>query len=574
MNEYDTNIIKLTCSCPDWKETRQQYKLSDPRRLCKHIINKLDVSNLPTEISKFKESIEFYQKKEWGFKKDFDEVIELGTFTLLGDIDWIDVFDENGIRYSVKKEPFSKDISWANSQKPTNFSIIENFLIRESKKIPLPLEEEEYPQIVSFIKKVLPHKKDLFITIQDSQYIPTSDGIIYDIWESKLTPEQEEKLIQELSQTYEEDEVYYKLGEARSTPLGDEHEFCRYEALTVTNYEIIVGMYSGKKYKLARNYEYVKQLKESRELKQRLEIEKQEKLWKEKLEQKRKIAIEKGYVLAQDYEGKLYDIQNIYNYPNELSWEEYEKIKNSILGNYDTLQNLKKEYSLNISTAKLHKALKNLNFIAKDSSLNQNDWIIKDDGLKYGINLIKDSKYMHEIIPDWYEVHIFDNINMKLVKLESKFNIKMTSALFEKNKFNELYQFVIQEIENNQLNNKSIDETISDKKLEREKWLRHVECPNCGEKTNLHKKDKRRRRTGYIQRFYCNTCNSMFQMDLEKLEQMTNDYEKDKYNKEKLVITQKEADIQSFEEEVKQVKTSQDKKQEKNLFKRFFSFFE
>jgi hypothetical protein len=52
------------------------------------------------------------------------------------------------------------------------------------------------------------------------------------------------------------------------------------------------------------------------------------------------------------------------------------------------------------------------------------------------------------------------------------------------------------------------------------------------------------------------------------------DYEKDELNKEKLVSTQKETDIQSLEKEVKPVKTFQDKKVEKNLFKRFFSFFE
>ena len=489
MNEYNTNVIELTCSCLDWIETRQKYKLSDPRRLCKHIINKLDINNLPPEISKFKGSIEFYQKKEWGFKINFDEIIELDTFTLLGDIDWIDVFDENGIRYGVKKEPFSRDIYWANNQKPKNFSIIEEFLIKESEKIPLPLEEEEYPQIISFIKEVLPHKKDLFISIQDSQYIPTSEGITYDIWESKLTPEQEKRLEQELLQKYDENEAYYKLGKAKSTPLGEEHEFCIYEALTVTNDEIIVRMYSGKKYKLARNYENIKQLKESRELKQKLEIEEQEKLREKELEQRRKTATDKGYILAQDYKGKLYDIQDIYNHPGELSWSEYEKIKNSVLDSYDTLQNLIKEYSLNISTAKFNRALKSLNFIEKDLLLNQNDWIIKNDGLKYGINLIKDSQYMHKNIPNWYEVHIFDNAKMKLMKLDSKSDIKMTSSLFEKSKFNELYRLVELEIENSQINNKIINETISNKKLEREKWLRHVECPNCGEKTNIHKKD-------------------------------------------------------------------------------------
>lgn len=254
MNEYNTNILKLTCSCPDWKETRQQYNLSDPRRLCKHIINKLDVRNLPPEISKFKESIESYQEKEWGFKRDFDEIIELNNFTLLGNINWIDVFDKNGTRYGVKKDDFSNNIYWAKNLKPKEYQTIEKYLTKESDKIPLQLEEEEYPQIISFIKDVLPHKKDFYISIQSSQFIPTSDGIIYDIWESKLTPEQEKKLEQELLQKYNKDEAYYKLGEANLTPLGENNEFCIYEALTVTNDEIIVGMYSGKKYKLKRNY--------------------------------------------------------------------------------------------------------------------------------------------------------------------------------------------------------------------------------------------------------------------------------------------------------------------------------
>jgi len=308
--------------------------------------------------------------------------------------------------------------------------------------------------------------------------------------------------------------------------LGDDHEFCIYEALTVTNNEIIVGMYSGKKYKFKRNYNNIKHLKEERELKERLEVEEQERLWQEKLEKKRKIATEKGYLLSEDYKGNLYDIQNIYTHPEKLSWDEYEKIKSSVFDNYSTLQNLIKEYSLDITTAKFNKILKNLDFIIKELSLNQNDWIIKDKGLNYGINLIKESKYMHENIPDWYKIHIFDNKEMKLINFEFYDNIKMTSILFKRNKFYELYQIIKEEIENEQLNNKVISKIINNKQLEREKWLRHIECPNCGEKTNIHKKDKRKRATGYmIQRFYCNECNSMFQMNLDELEKLIQDYE-------------------------------------------------
>ncbi len=269
MNTYDTNTTQLTCSCLDWKETRKQYPIDDPRRLCKHIINKLDLKNLPSRIYKFKESIKFYQEKERGFKRNFDEIIELDNFTLLGDIDWIDVFDENAIRYGVNKEPFSNDIYWANNQKPKNFAIIEKFLINESEKIPLPLEKEEYPQIISFIKEVLPHKKDFFISIHDGMSIPTSDGVIYHIQESKLTPVQERILRQELLLKYDRDTAYYKLGEACLTPLGEEHEFSMYEALTITNSEIIVKMYGGKKYILKRNYELAKQLKKESEFKEK-----------------------------------------------------------------------------------------------------------------------------------------------------------------------------------------------------------------------------------------------------------------------------------------------------------------
>ena len=64
MNTYDTDIQNLTCTCKDWQETRKDYTTNDPRRLCKHIINKLDINNLPSSIKYFKESIEFYQEKE------------------------------------------------------------------------------------------------------------------------------------------------------------------------------------------------------------------------------------------------------------------------------------------------------------------------------------------------------------------------------------------------------------------------------------------------------------------------------------------------------------------------------
>jgi hypothetical protein len=64
MNIYDTSIKKLTCSCKYWEETRSSCEMDNPRRLCKHIINKLDIVNLPNNLKYFKEDLEFYKEKD------------------------------------------------------------------------------------------------------------------------------------------------------------------------------------------------------------------------------------------------------------------------------------------------------------------------------------------------------------------------------------------------------------------------------------------------------------------------------------------------------------------------------
>lgn len=582
MNKYDTNILKLTCSCPDWQETRMQYPLNDPRRLCKHIINLLNVDDLPHSINKFKESIKFYQEKEWGFKRDFDELIEVDEFTLLYNFSWIDVFDQDGIKYSVKKDNFSNNIYWGKNLKPKKYNLIEDYLIKESKKIPLLLEKEEYPQIIKFIKDVLPHKKDFYISIHLSQFVPTSDGVLYNISESKLTPEKEEKLKQELLKQYNEEEVYYKLDEANLTPFGNEHEFCIYEALRVTNDEIIVGMYSGEKFKFKRDYNNAKSLKEKRELKEREEKKAQEKVWQEELDKKRKIAKDKGVTLTEDYKGDLYRIQNFYNFPECSSWDSLIKSRDYALKDYDTLDNLIKNNLIDISSIMFNKTLVELGFLIKDSALNLNNWILKDKGLEFGINYIKESKYMHENIPHWYKTHIFNFETLKLTSFDFYENIKMTKVLFKKEKFKNLNDLINDYIKNKPKKTKIKKlKSPSQKQLEREKWLRHVNCPKCGEDTNIHKKDKRKRTTGYIQRFYCNECHSMFQMDLQKLENLIQEYEENTINNEKLINLRKVVEVQSIKEEVRPTKTPQneeqepikEEKKESNILKKIFSFF-
>lgn len=544
MNKYNTKITSQTCSCPDWIETRKKYPFNDPRRLCKHLINALDIDNLPSELFKFKEDLSYYQNEGWGFKRDFDEIVEISEFTLLGTFGWINVYDENAIKYGVRKETFSNEIFWANNKKPKNFSLIEEFFNKESEKLPLPLEKEEYEIIINFIKEVLPQKKDYYISIETSQFLPNDDEIIYAIWEPKLTTEENNRLEQKILQKY------------------DENKFCIYEALTVTKDFFIVKMENGTKYKLKRDYQYVKQLKKARELKIKLEKEKQENIWKEELNKKRNIAKEKGVVLTEDYKGTLYRIQNFYNFPINSSWDKLTNKRDKALSNYDTLNNLIKENSIDVSTAKFNKTLVELGFIIKESSLNLNNYILKDNGLDFGINYIKESPYMHEKIPDWYKTHIFNFESLKLEAFDFYQNIKMTTALFEKEKFTDLYDIVNNHIKIN--NHTKLNK--SKKQIEREKWLRHVDCPKCGEKNNIHKKDIRKRSEYSIQRFYCNECNSMFQIKVDELEQKIQEYELTPLSEIGNTVAEKK-------EECNNQSKTKEKNNKYSLLNKFFRFF-
>ena len=128
MNTYNTNLENQTCTCLDWKETRQEFKLNDPRRLCKHIINKLDINNLPTELKYFIESLEYYQKNQKSFTKDFDNVkyiLEVDCKILYRKDDWINVYDKNGNKYGFLPYSYDAGFKWAENKKPKKFQEIE-----------------------------------------------------------------------------------------------------------------------------------------------------------------------------------------------------------------------------------------------------------------------------------------------------------------------------------------------------------------------------------------------------------------------------------------------------------------
>jgi len=144
MNIYDTDIKKLTCSCPDWMKKRNNYPFDNPKRLCKHIINKLDIANLPEAIKHFKESIEVYQEKEIGFTLGFENIIDMQEAeckALYRDGDWINIFDADGKQYGLLIR--DSEYIWTKKGKPEKYKEIELFFAKEEYQPVVALTEKE-----------------------------------------------------------------------------------------------------------------------------------------------------------------------------------------------------------------------------------------------------------------------------------------------------------------------------------------------------------------------------------------------------------------------------------------------
>jgi len=149
-------------------------------------------------------------------------------------------------------------------------------------------------------------------------------------------------------------------------------------------------------------------------------------------------------------------------------------------------------------------------------ALNLNDWIIIDDGLKYGINIEKDSKYFSESIPDWYKVTTLDAHTLELAEQRDKQNVRMTRILWKNNNFEKLLDLVVETIKNQNAEKRinELEKNINSKQVIREEWLKNVSCHNCGSK-NIHKKNKRVYGYGTVQRYQCQDCKNIFQEEIQ-----------------------------------------------------------
>lgn len=512
-DNYITDAKNLTCTCEDWKRKRYVYPINDPRRLCKHIVKNLDINNLPSSIKYYKETIQYYQNNEKGFNKfDFDKVISLlkNDLTVLGSDEdiyehWMNVYDRGGNQYGFLASEWG-GFTWAKDKKPNGYQEVEEYFSKAFMQIPIRLQEEEKEDVIQFIKEKIPSKQYYYLEIVDDQYIASSRGVFYRLMESKISKSEEQRLLSEFQKNKYSDkyEPYRLVSELARVPYDSYNEV---DQIIVKNDEIIIQT-SFQSYSYHRNYENAKVLFEKKRLNEENLFIQQEQDWENDLAIKRKKAIDKGYLFTTDYRPEGWQ-------EYQASRIEYDSQKDKILRLYDRSFNLLKELNEKITVEKFNKTLAEIGILTKCDSLNNTKWILVGDGLEYGINFVQYySQYTHASIPDWYVIVDFDDKTSSLQKETRQGLMNMTTILWKKDRFHELFDLVIAnlEIKKEKTKKKVTTNTsrISQKQAEREEWLQFIECPHCASK-NIHKKNKRKYGYGEVQRYQCMDCKKIFQ---------------------------------------------------------------
>lgn len=487
MNIYNTDTKMLTCSCKDWEETRSIYSMDDPRRLCKHIINKLDINNLPLQIKTFKESIEFYQNKEYGFTKDFEKIIKfpITKLTVLLNYDWMNIFDSDGNEYGYLNDSYTGNHHWSGAKKPVGYEEIESFFKKKYDSKFLGLQGKEKSQLIQFIKTNIPSKQDVNFSFQEGYSELFKDVSILYLEETK-----------NFVSYYEENEDY------------------KINFVEIDKYNITLNMKNGNNISYKRDYDYAMAVKEEIRVKQEAEklihlkqLNEERQKYEEELYKKRQEAKAKGYLwLVKD---SIYrEAITICNLDQCAQYTEHLNATQNISLKYKSIKELLETSKTDINLVQFNISLKKMGFVKKVKGLNLNDWIVVNDGLKFGINLEKDSKYFSETIPEWYQIKAIHPITLELVNLTDRQNIRMTKVMWEKNKFIELLELVLN-------HNVKKEFIVLPKQQERNAWLKYVSCPNCSSK-NIHKKNKRIYGYGTVQRYQCMDCKSIFQEKVDE----------------------------------------------------------
>lgn len=571
--EYYVNLSELSCTCKDWALERFIYNKDDPRRLCKHLIEKIDLNTLSEDLKYFREKIEHHKKYETGFTKYIDDIryIKEADCKVLyrNRSEWNSVCDSFGITYGLSIT--SHGYRWTNRGKPKEYKRIEDIFGGSSAdNESILIENDSFLEAIDLFED---EKVSIMKLIESNGYKNISFEFATDYEIEAGTQMYRLRYFDEKGEEYIDDYVditntSYSFSSMFSDGFTSGEIFSRNEVKI-------------KKAKIKRQIERTNRINEERKLTDK--IKEQNKIYSSTYKINdllKKYNIK--YIIGKDLL-KIINIKYVKNniivvsdikkycvniYENIRFYDEYFVEFLDILENDIKMFNLNKKEDIKIKKLakkqkenrliargipkeiksikkylttkeilelcdtpfdiiKFNTILKQLNLITKIEYKPNifSNYILIHDGLKYGDNIseINSFSYIDFInIKPFVWVEFNTELNKYITRDDFIMHneimcIPSCSIFWKVDLFLELYQKVcdvyIDELnikKITKLNSKKIVRPKTQKELERESWLKDIECPGCKSK-NIHKKDKRQRKDYQVQRYQCRDCNKIFQ---------------------------------------------------------------
>ncbi|GEM_PF-4570777 len=385
IENYKIDIDNLSCNCSEWKNKRKQYDKNDARRLCRHIIASFDILEVNPKYD--------FEYEDYSIK---DMQIP----------DNLKIFKDKII--SCRDDRDGIDLYWFDE-----LIILNSFIIYISK-----------------------HKKGLHVF---SKKHHKSMHVRLDCEDSYRTN------IHIGSSTYSSYTSYYG-------DYNNNLEIIHKNKLSKYFFNDELKMFFHNRYAECTDFLELFDMDKYDNLIDKEEIERNE-------------AWANGYLLVKEFEYSLpffmnkNSSDNNVNYGRDIAlknienktkvyllyqrFQRYLMLKDAILEQYDSTQNLLAMYGSDIKTRTFNSALNELGFMTKVKYVNRNNWIVKDKGLEFGMNYINTNFIMMHIkIPQWYKISYFDYETLSLQNEYRYGLLKMTNILWEKSKFNNLLKII------------------------------------------------------------------------------------------------------------------------------------
>jgi hypothetical protein len=187
------------------------------------------------------------------------------------------------------------------------------------------------------------------------------------------------------------------------------------------------------------------------------------------------LASQKGLLLSKLFP---YSLPNyVYNNNEEEAFKKRNSYQSQMyeeLSKYESATELLKLYETRFSVRSFNKKLYELGYLSKDEKFNNNNWILRGKGLKWGINYAYNSKYTHIKTPIWYKISYFDFTTLSM-QMEHRYGLeRMTKMMFEKDKFEELLTYMNEHISPAKKDIKKIDDVVFSKIVPQETFVSKI----------------------------------------------------------------------------------------------------